>query len=183
MCLVLTSRPYFRHHEAARFAQSNTGSDLARLYNALPGGVPFDDFDPDEHKRNLELLLSQERVVALIYAKTFPIAAKAGTVGGGGGLDRHTRTVGIGMPSRPVATRDRSGPGYGGGAGGNQGHSSPTDNLITDSSLLAGSTEEGNRPQTTGALNTSSSSNQGRSEKFPPILSATGQAAARMASR
>lgn len=152
--------------------------------------MPFDDFDADEHKRNLELLLSQERVVALIYAKTFPISAKGAGAGpsggGGGGLDRNTRTVGIGMPSRPVANRDRSGAGVGGGGGGggNNGRSSPTDNLLTDSSaLFAGSAEDGvNRPQTTGAMN-SSSSNLGRGDMFPPILSATGQAAARLASR
>lgn len=65
-----------RHHEAAQFSNNTAGNDLTRLYNAQPGAVSFDDFDNEERKNSIELLLSQERVVALIYAKTFPIVSK-----------------------------------------------------------------------------------------------------------
>jgi hypothetical protein len=160
-----------RHHEAAQFAQSNTGTDLARLYNAQVGAVPFDDFDADEHKRNLELLLSQERVVALIYAKTFPISNK-GTVAMAAG-ERGVRTVAIGMPSKPVLLQGR-------GAANNNGRVSPSDNFAGESSGMFGSSEDSvNRPQTTGAMTSSTT----RSDKFPAIVSATNQPAARLASR
>lgn len=188
-----------RHHEAAQFSQSNTGSDLARLYNAPAGAAPFEDFDAEEHRRNLELLLSQERVVALIYARTFPIAPRAGVAGAAGGLtggDRGaSRTVAIGMPSRPVAMLGRTA-GYtsggagggGGGGGGNNGRASPTENLLTtgEGAGLFGSGSEdtaSNRPQTTGAITSTSTSANLRSEMFPAIASATNQPAARLASR
>ncbi len=85
--------PSSRHDIAGQ--KNTTGPDLTKLYNASPGAVPFEAFqDPSynnnsssafdaeeaqQHKSNLELLLSQERVVALIYAKTFPIVSKSVT--------------------------------------------------------------------------------------------------------
>lgn len=43
------------------------------MYVKQPGLIPVDDFNQGDRERVLELLLSQERVVSLIYAKTFPI--------------------------------------------------------------------------------------------------------------
>jgi len=62
-----------RHIESAQF--SATG-DLAKLYNRQPGTIPVEDFGQEDRERALELLLSQERVVTLLYAKTFPINIK-----------------------------------------------------------------------------------------------------------
>jgi len=53
--------------------QNNPGNDLAKLYGKQPSSIPVDDFTQSDRERVLELLLSQERVVSLIYAKTFPI--------------------------------------------------------------------------------------------------------------
>jgi hypothetical protein len=61
-----------RYIEDGQFTQ-NTGNDLAKLYSKQPGLIPVDDFTQADRERVLELLLSQERVVSLIYAKTFPI--------------------------------------------------------------------------------------------------------------
>jgi oligoribonuclease (3'-5' exoribonuclease) len=61
-----------RYAEEGHFT-SNTGNDLAKLYSKQPGLIPIDDFTQGDRERVLELLLSQERVVSLIYAKTFPI--------------------------------------------------------------------------------------------------------------
>jgi len=52
---------------------NNMGNDLAKLYSKQPSSIPIDDFTQSDRERVLELLLSQERVVSLIYAKTFPI--------------------------------------------------------------------------------------------------------------
>lgn len=59
--------------------------------------IPVEDFTQADRERVLELLLSQERVVSLIYAKTFPINAKhgtstsnhAGTIDGGNGTNNN----------------------------------------------------------------------------------------------
>lgn len=160
----------FRHHEAAQFSQNNTGSDLARLYNAQAGAVPFDDFDAEEHKRNLELLLSQERVVALVYAKTFPIAPKPT----GLNVDRGARVVGIGMPSKPMSALRT---GLAGANNNTYGIGNTSDGSGEGPGELGmGSLEESvGRPQTTGAMAPSS--------KFPPIASASGQSSNRLASR
>jgi hypothetical protein len=154
-----------RHHEAAQFSQNNTGNDLARLYSAAPGSVPFDDFDAEEHKRNLELLLSQERVVALIYAKTFPISAKAAA----------SRTnLSIGMPVKPVL-HARLGQSLG-----NNGRVSPTEfGGAVEGSMFDSDDSAGNRPQTASAV---MGGGNARSDKFPPIVGGN-QPANRLASR
>lgn len=72
-----------RHVENAQFS-SNSGNDLARLYSKTPGSIPVEEFTQEDRERVLELLLSQERVVSLVYAKTFPVTVK-GAAGGGGG--------------------------------------------------------------------------------------------------
>jgi hypothetical protein len=67
-----------RHIESAQFA--GTG-DLAKLYNRQPGTIPVEDFTQEDRERALELLLSQERVVTLLYAKTFPVNNKIKNTG------------------------------------------------------------------------------------------------------
>ena len=64
-----------RHIESAQFSQSN---DLAQMYNREPGLIPVEDFTQEDRERALELLLSQERVVTLLYSKTFPVDNKTG---------------------------------------------------------------------------------------------------------
>ena len=62
-----------RHIEASAIA----GSDLVKLYSKNPGAIPVDEFQQEDRERALELLLSQERVITLLYAKTFPVVNKA----------------------------------------------------------------------------------------------------------
>jgi len=45
-------------------------------------------FDHDVEQRSLELLLSQERVVSLIYVKTFPIMGSSSSSGGSKGFGK-----------------------------------------------------------------------------------------------
>lgn len=68
----LSSSAICRYIEDGQF-NNTTGNDLAKLYAKQPGLIPVDDFTQGDRERVLELLLSQERVVSLIYAKTFPI--------------------------------------------------------------------------------------------------------------
>lgn len=68
---------YRRYVEEGQFSNNAQGSDLAKLYSKNPGAIPVDDFTQGDRERVLELLLSQERVVSLIYAKTFPVATNA----------------------------------------------------------------------------------------------------------
>ena len=63
-----------RHVESAQFSQ---GKDLAKMYNRQPGLIPIEDFTQEDRERALELLLSQERVVTLLYSKTFPVNTRA----------------------------------------------------------------------------------------------------------
>lgn len=81
--------PYNRHLESAQFSNtSGVGADITRLYTAKPGSTAIEAFDHDEEQRSLELLLSQERVVSLIYAKTFPILSSSSNSGLSGGSSR-----------------------------------------------------------------------------------------------
>lgn len=62
------------HVENAQFSSASTGGqELARLYSKQPSLIPVDEFTHEDRERALELLLSQERVISLIYAKTFPV--------------------------------------------------------------------------------------------------------------
>lgn len=62
-------------------ASAMAGSDLVKLYSRNPGAIPVDDFTQEDRERAVELLLSQERVVTLLYAKTFPVMSRQ-TAGG-----------------------------------------------------------------------------------------------------
>lgn len=147
--------PCSRHDIAGQ--KNTTGPDLTKLYNASPGAVPFEAFqDPgynsssafaaeeaQQHKSNLELLLSQERVVALIYAKTFPIVSKSVTA----------LRSSVKPPAAPRV--------HGGELAG-------TDPAFPDSvEDLAASIN--NRPLTANAILASMNNNNGG--KFPPIAS------------
>lgn len=104
-----------RHVESAQFSQ---GKDLAKLYNRQPGLIPIEDFTQEDRERALELLLSQERVVTLLYSKTFPVNTRpknsAGVVLGGSDVlgsessvladAPHGGTDTPGGPSRPATT-------------------------------------------------------------------------------
>eukprot|EP01039_Chlorochromonas_danica_P000196 gene195-206_t len=65
-----------RYVEEGQF-NASTGNDLAKLYGKQPELIPVEDFSQADRERVLELLLSQERVVSLLYAKTFPITQAA----------------------------------------------------------------------------------------------------------
>lgn len=73
-----------RHLETTQFNNAGAGNnaDLAKLYlnkNAQGNAAvrPVDEFTQEDRERALELLLSQERVISLIYAKTFPVSASS----------------------------------------------------------------------------------------------------------
>ena len=59
---------------------SKAGSAAAAAAVASARTVGVDDLGPKERERALELLLSQERVVALLYERTFPIREAEGAL-------------------------------------------------------------------------------------------------------
>lgn len=118
---------YNRHLEFAQFSNTTTsiGADITRLYTAKPGSTAMEAFDHDEEQRSLELLLSQERVVSLIYAKTFPVVSN-----------------GSGGPSSSSSSRGSSSRGFGktssaqggGGARPNSSHNLTSNTFMMQSS-------------------------------------------------
>ena len=100
-----------KHLEAGKF--SGDANDLARLYGKNPSLIPLDQFAQEDRERSLELLLSQERVLTLLYSKTFPVQSKVtGVVLGAGegsnGVsalqDLSSSTAPDGGPERPQTT-------------------------------------------------------------------------------
>jgi hypothetical protein len=81
---------------------NNTGNDLVKLYSKQPSSIPVDDFTQSDRERVLELLLSQERVVSLIYAKTFPINPTTNNRNGGHAMD-------TGSPNGPMLANEFAG--------------------------------------------------------------------------
>ena len=61
------------HRSNSRQA-TGTPSGAARSGSAGNAAIPMAAFSQTDRERTLELLLSQERVISLIYAKTFPIS-------------------------------------------------------------------------------------------------------------
>ena len=103
-----------RHVEQAKFTNNVAVQDLANLYAKNPGDIPMEEFMQEDRERAMELLLSQERVVTLLYAKTFPVKAKPGGValeGGGnaGGSEDMEGAVLAAMADRPL-TAGAAGP-------------------------------------------------------------------------
>lgn len=48
--------------------------DINKVYSSQPASsIPIDSFAQEDRERALELLLSQERVVTLLYSKVFPV--------------------------------------------------------------------------------------------------------------
>ena len=62
-----------RHIENAQISNNAQSQDLAKLYGRTPGMIPIEQFSAEDRERAIELLLSQERVLALLYSKAFPI--------------------------------------------------------------------------------------------------------------
>jgi len=88
---------------------------------AAAGGVPVSAFVQADRERTLELLLSQERVISLIYAKTFPVGPSSSSAGkrassssldAGAGVDSGAADVAVleALAGGGVATVDHSGP-------------------------------------------------------------------------
>jgi len=52
--------------------------DINKVYSSQPASsIPIDSFAQEDRERALELLLSQERVVTLLYSKVFPVNSNA----------------------------------------------------------------------------------------------------------
>jgi hypothetical protein len=65
-----------KHAESAQYSNNLKVKDLAALYAKDSSNIPIEEFTQEERQRSLEILLSQERVVTLLYAKTFPVSIK-----------------------------------------------------------------------------------------------------------
>lgn len=138
------------HHIVADFTHNSAGNDLAKLYSSQPGLQPLDMFEREEQQRNLELLLSQERVVSLIYAKTFPIANVSAAV-----ADKHrmafgTHSANSGAPNLPSG-----------------GENQPLLNLLSDSCLERDA--QGQPASSQGGNHLSGSSSSSADGKLPAI--------------
>jgi len=54
---------------------STTSNDLSKLYSKQPGMIPINEFTKEDRNKIIELLLSQEKIINLLYSKTFPITS------------------------------------------------------------------------------------------------------------
>jgi hypothetical protein len=77
--------------------------DINKVYSSQPAShIPIDSFAQEDRERALELLLSQERVVTLLYSKVFPVSNTASNAtntlngGAGGGAGSFNRMGGAG---------------------------------------------------------------------------------------
>lgn len=77
----------FRALENSQHVTAHThAADMSRLYVTKPALVPIEDFDQMDRERLLELLLSQERVVGILYGSSSPtVNAHGGAAGAKGG--------------------------------------------------------------------------------------------------
>lgn len=109
--------------------------DINKAYSSQPAShIPIDSFAQEDRERALELLLSQERVVTLLYSKVFPVNSS-------------TTTNTLGNANNSNALR-------GAGAGGKSSLANPSiEELLhvaeDDEDSTGGSPA---RPSTTGAL-------------------------------
>ena len=87
----------------AQFAKNTVGTDVAKLYSTKPGSTPFVAFDHEEEQRTLELLLSQEKVISLIYSRAFPILNSAIGIKGQGKSSPNSFGFGVRPGSTPAA--------------------------------------------------------------------------------
>jgi hypothetical protein len=100
-----------RHIETAQMGTLMKGvqeGDVDRVYGHQSGAIPVEAFDQEDRERVLELLLSQERVVTLLYSKVFPVAQQGGTGkgkhGAGVGMDDSILNDEDGGDERPSTT-------------------------------------------------------------------------------
>ncbi len=72
-CIEDTRREIaLRRNAGVPGATTNSEHGLA----AAAAGIPLNEFDEKDREHVMELLLSQERVIGLLYAKTFPTRTK-----------------------------------------------------------------------------------------------------------
>jgi hypothetical protein len=77
-----------RHIENASISNNSQTQDLATMYGRTPGMIPIEQFTAEDRERAIELLLSQERVLALLYSKSFPLLRQSSGLDiGSGKLD------------------------------------------------------------------------------------------------
>jgi hypothetical protein len=113
--------------------------DINKVYSLQPAShIPIDSFAQEDRERALELLLSQERVVTLLYSKVFPVTNNAANAPNSLNGNAHRGVAGVG--------------GTGGGKSGLMGPS--IDELLhgtedDDDSTVGNPTA---RPSTTGGL-------------------------------
>lgn len=77
-CVEDVRKSMARKHVENAKANGHT-DDLAMLYGKNPSLIPVEQFTQGDRERSLELLLSQERVLTLLYAKAFPIHSNSGS--------------------------------------------------------------------------------------------------------
>jgi len=123
-------------------AQFGGNGDLSKLYSRNPGAIPVEEFTQEDRERALELLLSQERVVTLLYAKAFPVHPKKSNLP----LEPH---LSLGPGSGPLPGSSIGN--YGGGGGGMGGILGGDDDI---SGTFGGGQDSKDplRPQTSGIL-------------------------------
>lgn len=54
-----------------------SSGDVTRLYTRLPGLIPIENFTKEDRERAIELLLSKEHAISMIYAKVFPVIERS----------------------------------------------------------------------------------------------------------
>ena len=75
-----------RYAEQAQFTNKPATKEMANLYAKNPNEIPLEEFTQEDRERSMELLLSQERVVTLLYARTFPVAKKGDALEANGNI-------------------------------------------------------------------------------------------------
>lgn len=163
--LIVCTVSFFEIHRYIEDGQfgNNSGNDLAKLYSKQPGLIPVDDFTQADRERVLELLLSQERVVSLIYAKTFPI--NPSITHKGSNIDNNAPNAGAGG-ANPA----------GAGNAGNEFNQlfDGGDYAMSPGNPNAGSNNDSGRPSTTSALQAAAGlGNPGGNNMGHGLLSAT----------
>jgi hypothetical protein len=79
---LLSSLLLYRQIESAQLGSILKGisspGQINKVYSSQPAShIPIDSFAQEDRERALELLLSQERVVTLLYSKVFPVTNTA----------------------------------------------------------------------------------------------------------
>lgn len=83
-CVEEVRKEIAKKHIEQSHSNKHTNGDFTKLYQAQHNGganIPIEDFTQEDRERALELLLSQERVVTLLYAKAFPVTSNGNASG------------------------------------------------------------------------------------------------------